>query len=337
MKGFYRILCITMIGAVLAGCGSGSIASAPAGTASAGADAKDYPGKTIQFVIAANPGGGTDNTARIVQKYLPQVLGGNIVITYIEGGGGTVGNRTVKEAVPDGYTLSYFNEGIVNNQLAGIADFGMDIYDNILIPIIINTSFLVSNKFKTNEEMVKYGKANPGKLRFGIELGTGNAQVAAAWLMQNSIDGTLIDVGAVNGQVAALAGNHVDSIMVPINTVKDYISSGEFHLLAIPARDRNQDYPDTPTLMELGVNIYLSRYYYIGFPKGTPQAIAEKFEAAFKIINQNFDYLEDLRKINVTPVFMTLRASAQYVEETTEVMQKNNQYVVDYEKKYGKI
>ncbi|MDR1931671.1 MAG: tripartite tricarboxylate transporter substrate binding protein [Spirochaetales bacterium] len=333
MKSVKCFLSVMAALIVLSSCGSGS--TAPPAAASASSD--DYPAKTVQFVIAANPGGGTDNTCRLVVKYLKEMMGWNVVIAYIEGGGGTVGNRTVKEAIPDGYTLSYFNHNTINNNLAGLADFGMEIYDNVLVPIIVNTQGFSSNKFKTNDEIVKYGKANPGKLRFGIEIGTTSAQIAAAWLMQYDIEATLIDCGAVNGQVAALAGDHVDIITVPINTIKDYLANGEFYLVAIPSTMRHQAFPDTPTFLELGIDIVLPSFYYIGFPAGTPPAIARKFEAAIKTLYENPSYIADQEKLNVTPVLYSLEESAKYITEVTEMMKKNNQYVVDYEKKYGKL
>ena len=299
-------------------------------------DAK-YPSKPVQVVIAAAPGGGTDNTARVLMKYLPKEMGGDMVLVHIEGGGGTVGNRRVKEAKPDGYMISYFNENIVNNQLAGLADFGMDIYGDILIAVVINTNAVTSNKFKNNQEMVAYGKANPGKLRFGIEVGTFSEQTASAWLLANDIEGTLIDVGAVNGQVAALAGDHVDCIVVPMNTTKDFVKEGKFFYLATPAAERNPSYPDLPTLLDLNVDIFLPRYYYIGVPKGAPDYVGKKLEAAMKRVFENAAYVADMTRLNVTPVFMNLPESAKFVERSIEVMKKNNQYSVDYEKKYGSV
>jgi tripartite-type tricarboxylate transporter receptor subunit TctC len=305
--------------------------------ASAADDGANYPSKPIQMVLAANPGGGTDNTLRMLLKYLPKEVGGDIAVVYIEGGGGTVGNRRVKEAKPDGYIMSYFNENIVNNQLAGLADFGMDIYDDILIVVIINTNAMTSNKFKNSAEMAAYGKANPGKLRFGIEVGTWSEQTACAWMLANDIEGTLIDVGAVNGQVASLAGDHADCIVTPMNTTVPFVKDGKFFYIASPSLERNAAFPDVPTLLELGVDISLPRYYYIGIPKGTPKYVGKKIEAALKRVNENPAYIADMERLNVTPVFWDLEKSAKFVAESIEIMKKNNQYTLEYEKKYGKI
>jgi tripartite-type tricarboxylate transporter receptor subunit TctC len=89
--------------------------------------------------------------------------------------------------------------------------------------------------------------------------------------------------------------------------------------------------------MELGVDMFIPRFYYIGFPNGTPAYIAKKFETAIKDITQNPDYIADMEKLNVTPVFKTLTESGEYVEDATKFLRKNNQFLVDYEVRYGKL
>src|SRR4029434_9185812 len=67
-----------------------------------------YEGKTIRFIIASGPGGGTDTAGRLVARYLPKYLPGNpkIIIQNMGGGGGTIANNYfASEVKPDGLTL----------------------------------------------------------------------------------------------------------------------------------------------------------------------------------------------------------------------------------------
>jgi tripartite-type tricarboxylate transporter receptor subunit TctC len=67
-----------------------------------------YEGKTIRFIIASGPGGGTDTAGRLVARYLPKYLPGNpkIVIQNMGGGGGTIANNYfASEVKPDGLTM----------------------------------------------------------------------------------------------------------------------------------------------------------------------------------------------------------------------------------------
>jgi tripartite-type tricarboxylate transporter receptor subunit TctC len=72
------------------------------------ADQPFYEGKTIRFLIASGPGGGTDTAGRLVARYLPKYLPGNpkIVIQNMGGGGGTIANNYfASEVKPDGLTI----------------------------------------------------------------------------------------------------------------------------------------------------------------------------------------------------------------------------------------
>ncbi|MCD6156062.1 MAG: tripartite tricarboxylate transporter substrate binding protein, partial [Candidatus Atribacteria bacterium] len=63
-----------------------------------------YPERPITYVIAFNPGGESDITARAQQPYLEKVLGTKVIITYKVGGGGAVAWSEVSRMKPDGYT-----------------------------------------------------------------------------------------------------------------------------------------------------------------------------------------------------------------------------------------
>ncbi len=78
-----------------------------------------YEGKTIRFIIASGPGGGTDTAGRLVARYLPKYLPGNpkIVIQNMGGGGGTIANNYfASEVKPDGLT-------IMQDSSSGVASF----------------------------------------------------------------------------------------------------------------------------------------------------------------------------------------------------------------------
>ena len=83
------------------------------------ADQPFYEGKTIRFIIASGPGGGTDTAGRLVARFLPKYLPGNpkIVVQNMPGGGGTIANNYfANEVKPDGLT-------IMQDSSSGVANF----------------------------------------------------------------------------------------------------------------------------------------------------------------------------------------------------------------------
>ena len=80
---------------------------------SAGAQAQDYPTKTITLVVPFPPGGGNDAMARIMADRLTAGLGRTVVVENRATGAGIVGTRSVIKAAPDGYTLMLGHTGSI--------------------------------------------------------------------------------------------------------------------------------------------------------------------------------------------------------------------------------
>jgi len=68
--------------------------------------AAGFPEKPITYMICFDPGGESDITARLQQKYLEDALKAKVVITYKVGGGGAVGWSELVRSKPDGYTIA---------------------------------------------------------------------------------------------------------------------------------------------------------------------------------------------------------------------------------------
>ena len=85
-----------------------AVAGALAAAMPLGAQAADFSGKTIDFVIPFPVAGGSDVWARFYQPYLTKYLPGNptVVVKNIPGGGSTKGaNEFAARAKPDGLTI----------------------------------------------------------------------------------------------------------------------------------------------------------------------------------------------------------------------------------------
>src|SRR5690349_13697203 len=71
-----------------------------------------FPAKPIRILIGSAPGGGLDQTARVISDRFAAALGQPIVIDNRPGAAGTVAAQMLARATPDGYTL---NLGAIGN------------------------------------------------------------------------------------------------------------------------------------------------------------------------------------------------------------------------------
>jgi tripartite-type tricarboxylate transporter receptor subunit TctC len=94
-----------------AACGGGTEATGGGGTDATGGSGSEeafYEGKTIELIVPASPGGGSDTTARLIGPFLTEFLPGNpdVVIENIPGGGTILGsNEYALERKADGTKL----------------------------------------------------------------------------------------------------------------------------------------------------------------------------------------------------------------------------------------
>ena len=81
-------------------------------TSIAHAQSGDFPNRPIRILIGSAPGGGLDQTARVISDRFSAALGQPIVIDNRPGAAGTLAAQMIKNATPDGYTI---NLGAIGN------------------------------------------------------------------------------------------------------------------------------------------------------------------------------------------------------------------------------
>jgi tripartite-type tricarboxylate transporter receptor subunit TctC len=152
---------------------------------------------------------------------------------------------------------------------------------------------------KTFAEMLDYAKKNPGKLNYGSAgLGTGAHLRIEMLKYKTGVDITHIPYrGSADALNDLLPGNV--QMMNEIN-VLPHVKAGKLILLNINYPARSPDWPDTPTLTELGVKDADEPIWYSIFtPAGTPQPIIDKFNAKCIEIAKTDDMQKRMREISV--------------------------------------
>jgi len=255
-----------------------------AGMMAAGAaSAQDYPAQTIKLIVPFTAGGPVDALARVVALHLQNRVGQNVIVENRSGGGTTIGAKAVAAAAPDGYTLLVVGPNIAYYPvLFPNLDFEPA---KALAPVatLVTWSHLIavapSVPANTIPELVRYVKANPGKLAFGFGLATMPHIIGETFKRAAGID--IIDVPYRGGEQARadLLGGRVHINIAPVPQLLQLIRDGKIRALAYTGPERSPDLPEVPTMTESG-------YPQVGFnpdvwmgilaPAGTPAAIVDK-------------------------------------------------------------
>ncbi|MDO8595631.1 MAG: tripartite tricarboxylate transporter substrate binding protein, partial [Sulfuricaulis sp.] len=133
--------------------------------------AQAWPVKPVRLIINTAAGGPVDQVARIFAPQLGEALGQPIVIETRAGAGGNLGLEVVAKSAPDGYTLLHTSGSpiVVGPHLYKLnIDVGRDLVP--VTPTVRATQLLVVRPglpVRSVADLIAYGRANPGKLKFG--------------------------------------------------------------------------------------------------------------------------------------------------------------------------
>lgn len=260
-----------------------------AGLLSAGSShAQTYPDKPIRIIVPFPAGGSIDLGPRVVSQRLGEILGQNVVIENRPGASGKIGVLAARDAAPDGYTFGLASA--VTHGLAPviIPNMGYDPVDDMTAVVWFTeypNAFYVNSSLpvKSVRELADLIKKNPGKYHYGSGgHGTANHVNAAIFLSTMGIDQNASNHIPYRGEAPAftdLVGGHVSYIIGTGS--RDLVEAGKMRILATTGRSRWIVYPEVPTTAEIG----LPEIYYTGWtgllaPKGTPQPIIDKVNAA---------------------------------------------------------
>ena len=252
-----------------------------------GAQAEDYPARTVTIIVPFAAGGPADITARIVVDIFNRHLGQKFVVENVGGAGGTIGTLRAARAAPDGYTLLSGHLGTNALAPAFYPDLAYDPQKDFE-PIGLSAEFpellVVRKDFPADnlKEFVAYTKANAGKLNVG-HAGLGSVSYIGCLLLDSAIGikPTLVPFTGTAPVLNAMLGGQIDYECDPVLGTLSQVQAGAVKALAIAARKRSPMLPDVPTSFEQGLPEFdCAPFYGVFAPKGTPQPVIDKLVQA---------------------------------------------------------
>jgi len=280
--------------------------------------AQAYPTKPITMVVPWPAGGSTDIVMRTISEAAAKHLGQPVVTDNKPGASGTLGPAVVAATgKPDGYLLAQMPITVMRLPLMQKTAWDA-MKDFTYIVHLTGYTFGITTKgdgqFKSWKEVVEFAKANPGKITYatpgaGTSLHIGMEQIAA----HSGIQLTHVPFKGGAETNAAVLGGHTTP-QADSTGWKPLVDGGQLRLLAIWTADRSKNWPDAPTLKELGYPFVFDSPFGIAGPKGMDPTIVAKLHDAFKKAIEEKAVIDMMAKYDMVPRYLDTAAHRKAVE-----------------------
>jgi len=295
------------------------------------AAAADYPTRPVTIVVGYSAGGGVDAMARIMADKLPAVLGQPVIVVNRPSVGAIVGTTYVSKAKPDGYTLLMGAPGPMIFNHAVYAKLPYTAQDFTPISFVSDSPLLLlvnaNNPAKTVQDLVNQSKQNPDKSNYAASSASFQL-ITELFKKKTGAKFTHIPYKGANDSVLAVMSGDVTMALADAGPASVGLQSGRAKALAVTSAERLKDYPNVPTLSELGVDLKVSLWIGLLAPAGTPPEIIRQLQDSVAKVVAMPDVQKRMTTMSVIPMSNTSEEFSKLIATEiplwTQVAKDNN-------------
>ncbi|NYE26033.1 Bug family tripartite tricarboxylate transporter substrate binding protein [Pigmentiphaga litoralis] len=301
------------------------ICAAPFGLAHSASAPAAFPTKPITIIVGYAAGGGNDVLARVVGERMAANMGQPVIIENRPGVASIIGANVVAKAKPDGYTLLWGASGPIsfNPALYSKLSYKPEDFTPVSLaatfPLVLLTQ--ANNPAKTVKELVDFSIKSPEKANYG-------ASAASFQLVSelfNSKTGgkfTRIPYKGSNESVSAVMAGDVTMTLVDPGPASTALQGNRAKALAVTSAERMADYPNVPTLTELGIDLKVELWSGVLAPAGTPEPIIRKLEQEIARAVGDPEVKKRIQALGMIPTSNTSAEFTKIIQEEVPLWKK---------------
>lgn len=267
------------------------------------AHGQTYPTKPVTVYIGFAAGATTDLSARALGQGLEKVLGVPFVMESKPGATATVAAGAVARAKPDGYTLGVVSTGVITVRphimrlnYDPLKDFTLIAqYSHYVGALTVRSDA----PFKTVDEFVAYAKAHPGVSYTSPGMYSQQQLATELFRLCKGLDFTHVPTKGGSEANVQLLGKHVD-FTAGAGGHLQFVKAGRMRMLVLYNTDkRDPEYPDVPTMKEIGCQDAPALGYLVIAPKGLPDPVAKTLGDAIHKVVAGPDFQAALKRMEI--------------------------------------
>lgn len=280
-----------------------------------------FPDRPVRIVVPSAPGTAPDMVARLVGTELAGRWRQPVVAENRPGAVGTLGVAAVARAAADGHTAAIITMPYL--LAPSLLDAVSVRIENDLTPIALiawNFNLVAVPATSASHsigDLLRRAGEKPVSIRYSSSGNGTPSHLAGALLAREAMVkmGHIPYKGAPAATTALLSGE-VDFHAGSVAALTPHVRSGALRVLATTAPRRLDGFPDSPTLVELGLpGVQITDWQGVAVPKATPVPVVAKWTASLVEILQYPEFRTRLVGLGLLPATMTGEALGKYVRD----------------------
>lgn len=249
--------------------------------------AQTWPAKPIRVLIPFVAGGPSDTVGRAIASKFQEYLGQPGVVENRAGANGAIAGEALAKADPDGYTVMVGSIGVFAINAALMPALRYDpVRDFAPVTLAVTTPNVLVTRtglpVASTRDFVEHAKRNGRALSY-CSSGTGSSDHLTGELFKqiSGTDGVHVPYKGGAACTTDLIGGQIDYSFQNLGTVATQIRAGKLRALAVTAKSRNPQIPETPTLAEGGYpDLIVTSWQAMAAPAKTPPEILARLHDA---------------------------------------------------------
>jgi tripartite-type tricarboxylate transporter receptor subunit TctC len=288
---------------------------------SAPAQAESWPSRPIRMIVPTGPGLGTDILARLLADGISHTLGQQVYVENVPGASGILGAQAAARAAPDGYTLFLANASTFTSNMFMLKSLPYDPMRDFT-PIAMATDrspfvFSVNPQLpvKSLPDLIAYGKAQPGKLAYGVDATSGYGIVVGRLINRRAGIGMVeVPYRATAQLLQDTAAGTIQAMISSFAPVVAFAPAGKLVRIALTSAQRFPGAEDIPTVAETVPGIELDGWLVVVAPAGTDAEIVARLNRDIRGFLQRPELRQRLNGLGLAlSGANTLETTAQFI------------------------
>lgn len=269
----------------------------------------------VRIVHGSNPGAPQDVMLRVLADEMSKASGRTVIVEAKPGASGQIAMSALKQAPADGNTLLAEGTGITSIlQLPGHLHEWTDFEPLYRVQLDPFALYALPQRFKDFAAFAEEMRTKKDHVRIGGYAIGGPFQLVMMQLSQRvNGDFSWIPYDSGGKAISAVAGDLIEGAVSNVSVAATFTPRTK--ILAQTGEARLPQFPDVPTLKEMGIDLVKYHWRGLFIKKGTPQDLIERNYAMVKAGVTSARFQKYLRETGTIDGTISRAAMAEMLAE----------------------